>query len=191
MIGVKTILLVENDPVSQTMYQQRLEREGFCLECANDGVEAVDSLSVRTPDLGLLDLMLPRLSGADVLQFIQADPRLTTVPVIIFSNAPLTEVPPDSPLAAGTRRLVKSECPFPMLLQTIQEALAAAPEMIVVEARAETLESSTTTSASPAANRRRLLPKRHRSNRLTGPHRNATRFCGKRSPKCRNSASTA
>ena len=126
-IGVKTILFVENDPVSQSMYQKRLEREGFHLECAADGQAALDLLSQRAPDLVLLDLMLPKVSGADVLKFMNADPRLTNVPVIIFSNAPMTEVPPDSPLARGTKRLLKSDCTFPKLLETIQETLASAP----------------------------------------------------------------
>src|SRR5579859_2223417 len=134
MMSVKTILFVENDLVSQSLYQKRLEREGFHLECAQDGQVAIDILSDHVPDLVLLDLMLPRVSGADVLRFMQADPRLTTVPVIIFSNAAMTEVPPDSPLAQGTKRLLKSDCTFPKLLETIQETLAAAPELVVVEA---------------------------------------------------------
>ena len=133
-MSVKTILFVENDPVSQTMYQKRLEREGFHLECAQDGQAALDILAERAPDLVLLDLMLPKVSGADVLKFMNADPRLTTVPVIIFSNAPLTEVPPDSPLARGAKRLLKSDCTFPKLLETIQETLAAAPDFVVIEA---------------------------------------------------------
>ncbi len=133
-IGVKTILYVENDPVSQAMYQKRLEREGFHLECAQDGQAALDILSERAPDLVLLDLMLPKVSGADVLRFMHADPRLTTVPVIIFSNAAMTEVPPDSLLAQGTKRLLKSDCTFPKLLETIQETFAAAPEFVVIEA---------------------------------------------------------
>ncbi len=134
MMSVKTILFVENDAVSQSLYQKRLEREGFHLECARDGQVAIDILSDHAPDLVLLDLMLPRVSGADVLKFMHADPRLTTVPVIIFSNAAMTEVPPDSPLAQGAKRLLKSDCTFPRLLETIQETLAAAPELVVVEA---------------------------------------------------------
>ena len=134
MMSVKTILYVENDAVSQSLYQKRLEREGFHLECAQDGQVAIDILSDHAPDLVLLDLMLPRVSGADVLKFMHADPRLTTVPVIIFSNAAMTEVPPDSPLAQGTKRLLKSDCTFPKLLETIQETLAASPELVVVEA---------------------------------------------------------
>jgi DNA-binding response OmpR family regulator/ribosomal protein L34E len=116
------------------MYQKRLEREGFHIECAPDGQAALDILSDRAPDLVLLDLMLPKVSGADVLRYMNADPRLTTVPVIIFSNAPMTEVPPDSSLARGTKRLLKSDCTFSKLLETIQETLAATPEFVVIEA---------------------------------------------------------
>lgn len=129
----KTILFVDNDSVSQTKYQKRLESEGFHLECAQDGQVALDILSERSPDLVLLDPMLPKVSGADVLKFMNADPRLTTVPVIIFSNTPMTEVPPDSPLAWGAKRLLKSDCTFPKLLETIQETLVATPEFVVVE----------------------------------------------------------
>src|SRR5206468_4492072 len=119
------------------MYQNRLESEGFRLECAQDGLQAVKILSGRVPDLVLLDLMLPKLSGVHVLKFMQADPRLTTVPVIILSNAPLTEVPPDSPLAQGTKRLVKRDTTFSTLLESIHESLSAAPEFVVVEAEGE------------------------------------------------------
>ena len=160
-IGVKTILFVENDPVSLAIYQKRLEREGFHLECAPDGQAALDVLSEHAPDLVLLDLMLPKVSGADVLKFMQADPRLTTVPVIIFSNAPLTEVPPDSPLAQGTKRLLKSDCTFPKLLETIQETLAAAPEFVVIEADKK---SSTKPAAANAANNGNGASKGVRSN---------------------------
>jgi CheY-like chemotaxis protein len=65
---------------------------------------------------------------------MNADPRLTTVPVIIFSNAPMTEVPPDSPLGRSAKRLLKSDCTFSKLLETIQETLATAPEFVVIEA---------------------------------------------------------
>jgi len=162
-ISVKTILFVENDPVSLAIYQKRLEREGFHLECAQDGQAALDMLSEHAPDLVLLDLMLPKVSGADVLKFMQADPRLTTVPVIIFSNAPMTEVPPDSPLAQGTKRLVKSDCTFPKLLETIQETLATPPEFMVIEA-----EKKSSTKP-PAANNGNGASKGVRSNVLPSP----------------------
>src|SRR6185295_2348946 len=126
MKAVKTILFVENDPVSLTMYQNRLQREGFYLDTAQDGLTALRILSQSTPDLVVLDLMLPRFNGGEVFKIMRTDKRLVNVPVIIFSNAAMTEWPQD--LSVGTTRcLPKSESTFPMLLQAIQELLAAAP----------------------------------------------------------------
>src|ERR1051326_8286304 len=103
----KTILFVEDDPVALAMYQDPLEREVYPRKPAPDARAAVKILAGRVPDLVLLDLMLPKLNGDHVLKYMQADPRLATVPVVILSNAPLTMVPPDSPLALGTKRLTK------------------------------------------------------------------------------------
>jgi len=130
-MSIKTILFVEDDPVALAMYQESLENEGFHLECAQDGLAAFKILSNLVPDLVLLDLMLPRFNGIHVLKYMQADPRLSTVPVIILSNATMAEiVPPDSPLSPvvqGTRRLLKGDCTFPTLLGTIRESLSAPP----------------------------------------------------------------
>ena len=126
MNTVKTILFVENDPVALEMYRNRLQREGFHIESAQDGLEALKVLSQITPDLVVLDMMLPKLSGADVLKFMRADPRLKLLPVIVFSNAPMMETPQEAALAGPTKRLLKADCTFPMLLQSIQELLASA-----------------------------------------------------------------
>jgi chromosome segregation ATPase len=150
----KTILFVEDDPVSLALYQEGLEREGYRIESVPDGLAAVKVLAGRAPDLVVLDLGLPKLSGVHVLKFMQADPRLTTVPVIIFSNSAMTEVPSDSPLAQGTRRLLKSNCSVSVLLQTINDSLAAAPEFVVVEAAT----AATAASASSAPDSRRARP---------------------------------
>jgi len=75
-MNVKTILFVENDPVALQMYRCRLEREGFHLDTAQDGLEALKILSELTPDLVVLDMMLPKPGGEDVIQFVRADPRL-------------------------------------------------------------------------------------------------------------------
>jgi CheY-like chemotaxis protein len=123
---IKTILFVENDLVALQMYGNRLEREGFHLDTAQDGLEALKILSQLTPDLVVLDMILPKLGGGDVLKFIRADPRLKALPVIIFSNAPRSELSQSLELAGPTRHLLKSDCTFPMLLQSIADLLIAA-----------------------------------------------------------------
>jgi DNA-binding response OmpR family regulator len=117
----RTILFVEDDAVVLTTYRNLLQREGFRIESAQDGLEALKALSQATPDLVVLDLMLPKFDGADVLKFIRADPRLKIVPIIIFSNAQITDFAED----AITRQLRKTDCTPSILVQTIQEMLAA------------------------------------------------------------------
>jgi DNA-binding response OmpR family regulator len=126
MKSVKTILFVENDAVALTMYQKRLQREGFYVEIAEDGIAALKVLSEITPDIVILDLMLPKFSGRDVFDYMRADKQFGKVPVIIFSNAPKSEWPQnieDSP----TRALPKSEANFSSLLALVREMTAAAP----------------------------------------------------------------
>jgi DNA-binding response OmpR family regulator len=119
----RTILFVEDDAVVLTTYRNLLQREGFRIESAQDGLEALKALSQATPDLVVLDLMLPKFDGADVLKFIRADPRLKMVPIIIFSNVQITDFAED----AITRQLRKTDCTPSILVQTIQEMLIATP----------------------------------------------------------------
>jgi len=117
----RSILFVEDDAVVLTTYRNLLQREGFRIESAVDGLEALKALSQATPDLIVLDLMLPKFDGADVLKFIRADPRLKTIPIIIFSNAQVTDFAED----AITKHLRKTDCTPSILLQTIREMLAS------------------------------------------------------------------
>src|SRR5262245_49582767 len=153
MKAVKTILFVENDPVSLTMYQNRLQREGFYIETAQDGLTALRILSQSTPDLVVLDLMLPRFNGSEVFKIMRTDKRLATIPVVIFSNAAMTEWPQD--VSVGTTRcLAKSESTFPVLLQTIQEMLAAAP----VNGAPTQTENPASAKSEPASPPRQPVP---------------------------------
>lgn len=81
-----TILLVEDDKVLQELYYERFTQAGFTVIQAFDGMQALDKLeSYPEIQLVLLDLMLPRLSGYDVLAHIKQDADTRNVPVIIVS----------------------------------------------------------------------------------------------------------
>jgi len=123
MKSVTTILFVENDAVALTMYQKRLQREGFHVETAEDGIAALRVLSEMTPDLVVLDLMLPKFSGRDVFDYMRADAQFKNVPVIIFSNASRVDWPKDLE-SSPTRTLPKSEANFAALLELIREMAA-------------------------------------------------------------------
>jgi len=123
----KTILYVEDDRVVLLAYSYRLEREGFAVEPARDGLEAMKILVRLVPDLVILDLMMPKFDGVEVLKFIQSNPRLKTVPVIILSTNSVVDVDEEYVLECANRRFVKDRCTFPILLEAVQNLLAGTP----------------------------------------------------------------
>lgn len=85
-MGGKTILIVEDESLLGNLLKQRLEHEGFSVIWCKDGEEALDHLRSSRPDLILLDIILPKISGFELLETMQADPQIERAPVIITSN---------------------------------------------------------------------------------------------------------
>jgi len=79
------ILLVEDSKVIQQMYRNKLLLEEFTVVTADNGMEAIKILSQEKPDLILLDLMMPVMDGYKVLQVVKTDPKLSGIPVLVFS----------------------------------------------------------------------------------------------------------
>lgn len=79
------VLLVDDDDPTRAVYHEILARMKFDVLEAADGVRAIDILTHNTPQIVVLDLLLPRKSGRDVLDFIYATPRLAATKVIIFT----------------------------------------------------------------------------------------------------------
>lgn len=85
-VGRKTILLVEDDTFLAGMYVTKLELEGFRVVLASDGEQAVVMAKKEIPQLMLLDIVLPKKSGFDVLKEVQADATTKGIPVILLTN---------------------------------------------------------------------------------------------------------
>lgn len=82
----QTILVVEDTELLRRIYSDRLTQDGFRVLPAADGLEALSLLRTELPDLILLDLIMPKMSGLEVLELVKKDPRLKDVPVLILSN---------------------------------------------------------------------------------------------------------
>ena len=119
----KSVFYIEDDLVVLTAYRDRLQKAGFDVESSVDGIEAMHILAVRVFDLIILDLALPHFSGADILNAIRDNPRLKSIPVVIFSSN--VESAPPSVLELADKYLLKGDCTFQNLLQTIEDLLAA------------------------------------------------------------------
>ena len=81
----KKILLVEDDTALLAVYRSRLELEGFAVSEVHNGEDALSAVVDVRPDLILLDVMIPKISGFDVLDILRNTPDTTNVRVIMLT----------------------------------------------------------------------------------------------------------
>lgn len=125
---MKKILLVDDDATVLEIYRQRFVQEGFQVDTAADGLAAAKQLSEGKPDLVVLDLMMPKLSGVEVLRFIRSQPDLESTPVAIFTNSFMGELA-DAANGIGIQRAIaKAECTPAALVAIVREILSGAPQ---------------------------------------------------------------
>ncbi len=81
----KTILLVDDDLTLREMYEERMKAEGFNIIQATNGEEALKKAAESKPDIILLDIMMPKVNGFDVLKELKSNPELKEIPVIVLT----------------------------------------------------------------------------------------------------------
>jgi len=94
----KSVIVVEDERDMADLIAMRLKREGYQVLLAGDGQEALTKVRAELPHAVLLDLMLPEMSGGDVLREIRNDPRTSRIPVVI-----LTAKSQEADIIAGLR----------------------------------------------------------------------------------------
>jgi two-component system, cell cycle response regulator DivK len=78
----KTVLIVEDNDLNMKLFHDLLEAHGYAILGARNGIEAVDLARSHRPDLILMDIRLPDVSGLEVTKWIKDDPDLRAIPVI-------------------------------------------------------------------------------------------------------------
>ncbi|HIC94297.1 MAG TPA: response regulator [Anaerolineae bacterium] len=78
-------MIVDDEVNIRTALKYRLKKEGYSVLLAVDGLEALDKVASERPDLIILDLMLPRMDGYQVLERLKGDPRTADIPVIVLT----------------------------------------------------------------------------------------------------------
>ncbi|MCX5685224.1 MAG: response regulator transcription factor [Planctomycetota bacterium] len=81
----KRIIIVEDERDMADLVAARLRKEGYQVDAAYDGAAGLDAVRAHPPDLVLLDIMMPVLSGTDVLAELRRDPRTAGVPVVMMT----------------------------------------------------------------------------------------------------------
>ena len=83
---IMKVFIVEDDPFLSEMYVTKLLQEKFEVEAAGDGKAALKKIKALKPDLILLDIVLPKMDGFEVLQKIKKDPELAKIKIIALTN---------------------------------------------------------------------------------------------------------
>ena len=80
------ILIVEDDDFLRSLAVTKLEAEGFVMDVAADGAEGLQKINAQVPDLAILDLMLPKMTGFEILAEVRKNDATKNLKVIVFSN---------------------------------------------------------------------------------------------------------
>src|SRR3954469_20124176 len=115
---MKRVLLVDDDPIIQKLYQNGLTRQGLKVDLAADGLAAMKALKTQRPDVVVLDLMIPKFSGVDVLKFMRAQSDLANIPSILLSNAFMDDMVREAAKVGANKALLKAGC-TPLVLHAI------------------------------------------------------------------------
>jgi len=118
------ILIVEDFADSRDMYVEFLTAQGFEVEGAEDGIEALRSIEAKPFDVVVLDIALPKLDGLTVLRRLRGDPRFAALPVLTLS-ASLGADYHRAAMAAGATAALEKPCLPEELLRAVRKVLKA------------------------------------------------------------------
>ena len=117
-----TILIIDDEPEYVNMVRLRLDANGFKVVTAIDGVAGLEKARTCSPDLILLDIMLPGLDGGDVARALQSDPALSKIPVI-FLTAAISEEESQRRWGRTTERILAKTMDARVIVERIIETL--------------------------------------------------------------------
>jgi len=148
---MKKILIIEDDQIVANIYRNKLTVEGYSVEIALDGEVGRELVKSFRPDAIVLDLMLPKVTGLELMREIRAEPDLGKVPVIVFSNTYLTNMVQEAWKAGATKCLSKANCTPRHVLEVLRSVLGKNGEATAPAAVAPPAPPARMASAPPRA----------------------------------------
>ena len=131
------ILIIEDDPLMSRMYQKIFSFEGYEVDIANNGMDGLEKVRSQKPDLILLDIMMPKMNGLEVLSKLKSDPETKSLPVVILTNL-AGEKDAETAMSKGAvKYIVKSEYEPKQVANMVKEVLAGYTREEVPEVKNE------------------------------------------------------
>ena len=122
---MKKILIVEDDQIVANIYRNKFSVDGFQVEIALDGQLGLEMVRSFRPDAVILDLMLPKMTGVDLMKKIRLEEDFQHLPVIVFSNTYLTNMVQEAWKAGATKCLSKANCTPKQVIEVVRSALSS------------------------------------------------------------------
>jgi len=123
---MKKVLIIEDDQIVANIYRNKLSLEGFKVEVSLDGESGVETVKSFKPDAVLLDLMLPKVTGVEVMKQLRATSDFAQTPIIVFSNTYLSNMVQEAWKAGATKCLSKANCTPKHVIDVLRTALGIA-----------------------------------------------------------------
>lgn len=120
----KTILLADDEQFILVAYRDGLEQAGYHVILAEDGEQALQQMREVHPDLVLLDIIMPKLNGFEVLQAAKQDPAIAAVPVAVLTNLTQLNDEQEARAAGAVDFIVKADVSLNDLLARIERLFA-------------------------------------------------------------------
>ena len=118
------LLITEDDPLMSRMYQKIFTFEGYEVVMAADGQEGLDKAREVNPTMILLDVMMPKLNGLQVLEKLKADPATRSIPVVMLTNLAGQQDAENALSKGAIKYIVKSEYDPKQVADMVKEILA-------------------------------------------------------------------
>lgn len=123
MAAKKHILVVEDDTFLLKVYLDRLKDEGYDVSVATNGEEGISMAEAKKPNIILLDMILPRMSGFDFLKEMKNHKSIKNTPVLVMSNLGQDDDIANAKELGAAGYFVKADTPFATILEQIEEHL--------------------------------------------------------------------
>ena len=120
---MKKILIIEDNQIVANVYRNKLAVEGYQAEITADGENGLKIMRTFKPDVIVLDLMLPQMTGVDVIKQIRSEAEFSKVPIIVFSNTYLTNLIQEAWKAGATKCLSKANCSPTEVLDVVRHTI--------------------------------------------------------------------
>lgn len=131
---MKKVLIIEDDAIVATVYRNLLNNRGYEAVVESDGMKGLSRLREWQPDAVLLDIMLPGVNGVEILKKIRAEEGFATIPVMVFTNAFVSNMVEIAKISGATHVFSKSTLTSRQLLEALAMVIPGAPIAVPINA---------------------------------------------------------